>query len=94
MNLLKIIVTPINMPNTNKTISAPTSIGNLDAVQLVQSYPKVPLTVDCVLFGFEENTLQVLLIKSDLDLFKGKLSLLGDKVNSNEDLSTAANRVL
>ena len=82
------------MPNTNKTISAPTSIGNLDAVQLVQSYPKVPLTVDCVLFGFEENTLQVLLIKSDLDLFKGKLSLLGDKVNSNEDLSTAANRVL
>ena len=82
------------MPNTNKTISAPTSIGNLDAVQLVQSYPQVPLTVDCVLFGFEENTLQVLLIKSDLDLFKGKLSLLGDKVNSNEDLSTAANRVL
>ena len=82
------------MPNTNKTISAPTSIGNLDAVNLVQSYPKVPLTVDCVLFGFEENTLQVLLIKSDLDLFKGKLSLLGDKVNSNEDLSTAANRVL
>ena len=85
---------PINMPNTNKTISAPTSIGNLDAVNLVQSYPKVPLTVDCVLFGFDENTLQVLLIKSDLDLFKGKLSLLGDKVNSNEDLSTAANRIL
>ena len=84
----------INMPNTNKTISAPTSIGNLDAVNLVQSYPKVPLTVDCVLFGFDENTLQVLLIKSDLDLFKGKLSLLGDKVNSNEDLSTAANRIL
>jgi len=82
------------MPNTNKTISETSPIGNQDAVQLVLSYPKVPLTVDCVLFGFEENSLQVLLIKSDLDLFKGKLSLLGDKVNSNEDLSTAANRVL
>ena len=82
------------MPNTNKSIITATPNGNKDAVQLVNSYPKVPLTVDCVLFGFEENSLQVLLIKSDLGLFKGKLSLLGDKVNSNEDLATAANRVL
>ena len=68
--------------------------NNKDAKQLVASYPKVPLTVDCVIFGFDDNTLKVLLIKSDLDQFHGKLSLLGDNILSNEDLDTAANRVL
>ena len=43
-----------------------------DAVPLVLSYPKVPLTVDCVIFGFEENKLKVLLIKSDLKIFQNK----------------------
>lgn len=65
-----------------------------EATALVQSYPKVPLTVDCVIFGFEENKLKVLLIKSDLELFNGRLSLLGDIVQSNEELDDAAYRVL
>lgn len=65
-----------------------------NAVALVQSYPKVPLTVDCVIFGFEENKLKVLLIKSDLEIFNSKLSLLGDIVNNNEELDDAAYRVL
>lgn len=65
-----------------------------DATSLVQSYPKVPLTVDCVIFGFAENKLKVLLIKSDLELFKGKLSLLGDIVQNNEELDAAAYRIL
>jgi 8-oxo-dGTP diphosphatase len=68
--------------------------NNKDAKQLVASYPTVPLTVDCVIFGFDDNTLKVLLIKSDLDQFHGKLSLLGDNILSNEDLDNAANRVL
>lgn len=65
-----------------------------DAAILVQSYPKVPVTVDCVIFGFEENKLKVLLIKSDLDMFNGRLSLLGDFVKNNEELDAAAYRVL
>ena len=65
-----------------------------DAVQLVHSYPKVPLTVDCVIFGFEENKLKVLLIKSDLEIFQGRLSLLGDMMKDNEELDDAAYRVL
>jgi 8-oxo-dGTP diphosphatase len=52
------------------------------------------LTVDCVIFGFDENSLKVLLIKSDLAQFHNKLSLLGDNVHTHEDLDTAANRVL
>lgn len=65
-----------------------------DAVPLVHSYPKVPLTVDCVIFGFEESKLKILLIKSDLALYEGKLSLLGDFVRNNEELDDAAYRVL
>ena len=65
-----------------------------DAVQLVAAYPKVPLTVDCVIFGFEENKLKVLSIKSDLELYQGKLSLLGDMVKDNEELDDAAYRIL
>jgi 8-oxo-dGTP diphosphatase len=65
-----------------------------DAVQLVRSYPKVPLTVDCVIFGFEENKLKILLIKSDLAQYKGKYSLLGDFVRDNEELEAAAYRIL
>ncbi len=67
---------------------------NKDARALVSTYPTVPLTVDCVIFGFEENLLKVLLIKSDLAQFHNKLTLLGDNVHTHEDLDTAANRVL
>ena len=55
-----------------------------DARLLVQAYPKVPLTVDCVIFGFEENKLKVLVIKSDLEYYKEHYSLLGDIVKDNE----------
>jgi 8-oxo-dGTP diphosphatase len=65
-----------------------------DAVELVQSYPTVPLTVDCAIFGFEDNKLKVLLIKSDLELFEDKLSLLGDMVKNDEELDDAAYRIL
>ena len=65
-----------------------------DATQLVASYPAIPITADCVIFGFEENQLKVLLIRSDLEEFKGKWSLLGDIIYKDEDLDTAAYRVL
>ena len=61
---------------------------------LVQTYPSIPITVDCVIFGFDNNELKVLLIKSDLEVFKHKLSVLGDFVQDNEDLDTAAYRIL
>lgn len=65
-----------------------------DAIALVNSYPKVPLTIDCVIFGFEQNKLKILLIKSDLEIFSNKLSLLGDIVQEKEELDAAAYRVL
>ena len=55
---------------------------------------RIGISVDCVIFGFDENELKVLLIKSDLSQYKGKWSLLGDLINSQEDIEQAAYRVL
>lgn len=60
----------------------------------VESINRIALSVDCVIFGFDENKLKVLLIKSDLKKFEGRYSLLGDLVNVNEDLDKAAYRIL
>lgn len=60
----------------------------------VQSINKVALSVDCVIFGFDEQALKVLLIRSDLKKYKGKWTLLGDLVRPDEDLDSAAYRIL
>jgi 8-oxo-dGTP diphosphatase len=60
----------------------------------VQSSNKIALSVDCVIFGFDENKLKVLLIRSDLNKYKEQWSLLGDLVSPTEDIDAAANRVL
>src|SRR5256885_13837528 len=65
-----------------------------DVHQLVESYPRVPITVDCAIFGFDNNELKVLLIRSDIEMYNGKWSLLGDFARDDEDLDDAAYRVL
>lgn len=55
---------------------------------------RIAISVDCVILGFENNELKVLLIKSDLEEYKNKWTLLGDLVRPNEDLDTAPYRVL
>ena len=57
-------------------------------------YFNIAVSVDCVIFGYEDKQLKVLLIKSDLKEFEGLLSLLGDLVRPNEDLDSASYRVL
>ncbi|MGI8950241.1 MAG: NUDIX hydrolase [Chitinophagaceae bacterium] len=80
--------------NNAATISFKSGRLIKDAARLVASYPKAAVTVDCVIFGFEENELKVLLIRSDLEVYKGKWSLLGNIVNDDEKLDDAAYRVL
>ena len=73
----------------------PPSTKNLAALQQeVAQTNKISLSVDCVIFGFEENKLKVLLIRSDLVKYKNKWTLLGDLVQNNEDIDTAAYRIL
>jgi 8-oxo-dGTP diphosphatase len=54
----------------------------------------IGISVDLAIFGFDENELKVLLIKSDLKQFEGKWSLLGDLVHPDENLDQAAYRIL
>jgi 8-oxo-dGTP diphosphatase len=57
-------------------------------------YFNIAVSVDCVILGYDEKELKVLLIKSDLEEFSGLNSLLGDLVKPNEDLDTAPYRIL
>ena len=54
----------------------------------------IALSVDCIIVGFDEEKLKVLLIRSDLKKYSGKWSLLGDLVFPIEDLDAAAYRIL
>lgn len=75
-----------------KTLPGIKSIRGLQAE--VQQINKMALSVDCVIFGFDENKLKVLLIRSDLKKFQGQWSLLGDLVKIDEGLDAAAQRIL
>jgi 8-oxo-dGTP diphosphatase len=57
-------------------------------------YPRAALTVDCVVFGFDEGELKVLLIKRGLAPFKGRWALPGGFVRVDETLEDAARREL
>ena len=60
----------------------------------VESINRVALSVDCVIFGFDDNKLKVLLIRSDVKKYHSKWSLLGDLVKPEEDLDAAAYAIL
>jgi 8-oxo-dGTP diphosphatase len=57
-------------------------------------YFNIAISVDCVIFGYDNKELKVLLIKSDLEEFSGLYSLLGDLVRPDEDLEAASYRIL
>ena len=57
-------------------------------------YFNIAVSVDCVIFGYEEKELKILLIKSDLKEFEGLYSLLGDLVHPDEDIESASYRIL
>jgi 8-oxo-dGTP diphosphatase len=57
-------------------------------------YPRAALTVDCVVFGFDEGELKVLLIERALEPFKGRWALPGGFVRVEETLDEAARREL
>ncbi|MFT4663180.1 MAG: 8-oxo-dGTP diphosphatase [Polaribacter sp.] len=52
------------------------------------------LAVDCIIFGFAEERLKLLLFKRKVAPFKNKWSLIGSFVNAGESVSVAAKRVL
>ncbi|HPD29786.1 MAG TPA: NUDIX domain-containing protein [Phycisphaerae bacterium] len=57
-------------------------------------YPRPSLTVDCVVFGLDDEDLKVLLIQRDLPPFEGQWALPGGFVRMDETLEEAAEREL
>jgi 8-oxo-dGTP diphosphatase len=57
-------------------------------------YPRPALTVDCVVFGFDESELKVLLVERALEPFKGSWALPGGFVHMDETIDEAARREL
>jgi len=55
---------------------------------------KSAFSVDNIIFGFDSDTLKVLLIKRKEDPYGGQWALPGDIVKPTEDLRTSAKRVL
>ncbi|MEM8765354.1 MAG: NUDIX domain-containing protein, partial [Bacteroidota bacterium] len=55
---------------------------------------KITLAVDCIIFGFNDNRLELLLIHRGFEPNLGQWSLMGGFVKNDENLDDAANRVL
>jgi ADP-ribose pyrophosphatase YjhB (NUDIX family) len=62
-----------------------------------QSYYKQDsfcVAVDCIIFGFDESKLKLLIIKRDFEPEKNKWSLMGGFLQKKESLDEAAQRIL
>ena len=59
-----------------------------------KEFQKVLLSVDCIIFGFDNNKLKILIGRRQLDPGRGEWSLYGGFVRNDESLDDAANRTL
>ena len=57
-------------------------------------HSKVWLSVDCIIFGFDDGKLKVLIGKRQMDPGRGEWSLYGGFVSSDESVDEAASRTL
>ena len=57
-------------------------------------YPRAALTVDCVIFGLDDDGLKVLLIRRGIEPFKGRWAIPGGFLEPGESVEAAARREL
>ncbi|WP_018464643.1 NUDIX hydrolase [Segatella paludivivens] len=62
--------------------------------QFYGEHTRLLVSVDCIVFGFEEDKLKLLIGKRKMDPGRGEFSLYGGFVGIDESLPDAANRVL
>lgn len=58
------------------------------------SNPKFYVAIDCIIFGFSEGELSLLLLKRNFEPAMGEWSLMGGFVQEDESIDDAAKRVL
>lgn len=63
-------------------------------MQIKEDHSKTSVSVDNVIFGFDNESLKILLIRRATEPFPGTWALPGDYVNTDEDLEYAALRIL
>jgi 8-oxo-dGTP diphosphatase len=59
-----------------------------------ESAPRHLVAVDCIIFGFEDGKLKLLIIKRKVDPMEGAWSMVGGFVQEGESTNQAATRVL
>jgi len=57
-------------------------------------HSKIFVAVDCIIFGWDDSQLKLLILKRNFEPAKGKNSLIGGFVRGNESLDEAARRIL
>jgi 8-oxo-dGTP diphosphatase len=55
---------------------------------------KILLAVDCVIFGYKDGELQLLIFRRKVEPLAGKWSLIGSIIDKNENLNEAPKRIL
>lgn len=58
------------------------------------AYPRPAVTTDCVIFGFDEGELKILLIERSTEPYLGRWALPGGFIRMDEDAETCARRIL
>lgn len=72
-----------------------TNVNNINTwITQINNDFKAAVSVDCVIFGFDEEGVKILLSRCDMPPFEHELSLLGDIVNNLETTDEAALRVI
>src|SRR4030042_2266700 len=57
-------------------------------------HKKIYVAIDCIIFGWDDDQLKLLILKRDFEPAKGQNSLIGGFVRENESLDEAARRIL
>ena len=63
-------------------------------MELYKLHPRYHVAVDCVILGYQDEEIKLLLYPRSFEPFKGKWSLLGGFVQDNESADEAAARIL
>ncbi len=84
--LISNICTDVACHVSTKTNIMPTGFYSHDAKFLV--------AVDCIIFGFKDKELHILLTRRPVEPLKGEWSLMGGFVDENESINDAAEKVL
>ena len=63
-------------------------------MELYKLHPRYHVAIDCVILGYQEEEIKLLLYPRSFEPFKGKWSLLGGFVQEDESADEAAARIL